>query len=339
MENQLINNDPGQLLRFRDSIYASDLLVCAIAFFDFFTFLDHGPKTFDEICRALKIKPRPADVLVSLLLSMKLIERSAREYELSDLSRQYLVSGKPESLAPYYCSLKNRPQCIEFSEILRTGKPAPWSSKKDGEDWIERMKDMEFADAFTAAMDSRGSFLAERLADKFDLGAQSALLDVAGGSGIYACSIARLNSHISSTVLEIPPVDEAAKRSIASKGMSSRVNVIVGDMFEGLPPGFDVHLFANAFHDWDMDSVKKLVINSFNSLSSGGIISVFDAHLNETKDGPLSIAEYSCLIMHSTEGRCYSTGEIYDILDLSGFRQISVTDIAAERTLITGRKK
>ena len=338
MEDHPLHNDPGRLLRYRDSMYASDLLICAIAYFDFFTFLSEGPKTFDEICAKMRIQPRPADVLVSLLVAMELIEPREHGYGLTDLSATYLVSNSPDSLVPYYASLKNRPQCVEFREVLQTGKPAGWSSKKEGEEWIKSMQDEQFADAFTAAMDSRGAFLAKQLAERLDLSQHTALLDIAGGSGVYACSIAHLHNHLAAAVLEIPPVDRAAARSIQSKGMSPRVKVIGADMFEELPAGYDVHLFANAFHDWDIDSVSKLAANSFRSLASGGLIAVFDAHLNELKNGPLSVAEYSCLIMHSTEGKCYSTKEISDVLTSAGFAHIAVTDVAADRTVITGKK-
>lgn len=339
MKSSPIENDPSRLLRYRDSIYASDLLVCAISFFDFFTILNERPRTFDEICDEMKIHPRPADVLLSLLLSMDLVGKHDHGFSLTDLSAKYLVSDSPDSLVPYYASLKNRPQCLEFRDILQSGKPAGWSSKKEGKDWMKSMEDREFADSFTDAMDSRGSFLARRLAEGFDLREHVALLDIAGGSGIYACSIARMNSHLTATVLEIPPVDLAATRSIESKGMSSRVNVVAGNMFEKLPTSYDIHLFANAFHDWDIDSVVKLSSNSFKSLSPGGVIAVFDAHLNQSKKGPLSIAEYSCLLMHSTEGKCYSTKEIGDILTSTGFTQIKVGNIAADRSLITGKKE
>lgn len=338
MKDHSPHNDPSRLLRYRDSIYASDLLVCAITYFDFFTFLNEGPKTFDEICDKMRIQSRPADVLVSLLVSMELIEMCEHRYGLTDMSATYLVSNSPYSLVPYYGSLKNRPQCVEFREVLQTGKPAGWSSKKEGEDWMKSMQDQAFADSFTAAMDSRGAFLAQRLAERLNLSRHAALLDIAGGSGVYACSIVRLNHHLAATVLEIPPVDLAATRSIESKSMSSRVNVVAGNMFEELPAGYDVHLFANAFHDWDIDSVIKLAVNSFKSLASGGLIAVFDAHLNQFKSGPLPVAEYSCLLMHSTEGKCYSTREIGDILTTAGFAHIEVTNVAADRTLITGKK-
>ncbi len=338
MKDHPLHNDPSRLLRYRDSIYASDLLVCAIAYFDFFTFLNEGPKTFDEICDKMRIQSRPADVLVSLLVSMELIETREDRYGLTDIAATYLVSNSPNSLVPYYNSLKNRPQCMEFREVLQTGKPAGWSSKKEGQDWMKSMQDQAFADSFTAAMDSRGAFLAQRLAERLNLSRHAALLDIAGGSGVYACAIARLNNHLAATVLEIPPVNLAAARSIESKSMSSRVNVVAGNMFEEIPTSYDVHLFANAFHDWGIDSVIKLAANSFKSLASGGLIAVFDAHLNQFKSGPLPVAEYSCLLMHSTEGKCYSTKEIGDILTSTGFAQIEVTNVAADRTLITGKK-
>lgn len=338
MKPPLPHDDPSRLLRYRDSIYAADLLVCAIAWFDFFTFLNQGPKTLDDICGGLKIQPRPTDVLLSLLLSMELITTGDDGYALTDLAATYFTSTSPDSLAPYYASLKNRPQCVEFREVLQSGRPAGWSSKKAGDDWLTSMQDQAFADAFTAAMDSRGTFLAGQLAQKLDLGQYNSLLDIAGGSGIYACALAEQNSGLGAAVLEISPVDRATARSVQSKGLADRVRILSGNMLEAIPTGFDVHLFANAWHDWGMATVRKLATNAFESLSANGLIAVFDAHLNPAKNGPLAVAEYSCLLMHSTEGRCYSTQEISDVLTSVGFFDIAVLDVAADRTVVTGKK-
>lgn len=331
--------DPSRLLRYRDSIYAMDLLICSIAYLDFFSSLKDNPQTFDEICAKLKIASRPADVMLSLLSSMELIEKDGTNYKLTDISHEYLVNTSPVSLVPYYASLKSRPQCKEFLDVLKTDKPAGWSSKKDGKSWLEAMRDNQFADSFTSAMDSRGMFLAKKLVEKIDLSNYSSLLDIAGGSGVYACRISQKYKHLNAAVLEIAPVHKAAKRSIKAKHMSSRVSVISANMFDEIPEGYDAHLFANVFHDWDIDSVRKLAENSFKSLRSNGSIIIFDAHLNKEKNGPLPVAEYSCLIMHSTVGRCYSIEEVDDILQKAGFTEIKVTEIAADRTIIIGNKK
>ncbi len=339
MKDCLPHNDPSRLLRYRDSIYASDLLVCAVAHLDFFTFLKDGPRTFKDICDGLKIQSRPADVLLSLLLSIELIVVSEDRYGLTDLSMTYFVSDRSESLVPYYSSLRDRPQCLEFRDILKTDRPAGWSSRGGGDDWLRSMHDASFADSFTSAMDSRGTFLARKLSERLDLDRRISLLDVAGGSGIYACWMVSSHRRMRAAVLEIPPVDEAARRSIRRKNMQGRVDVVSGNMFELLPAGYNVHLYANVFHDWDYESVRKLSDGSWKSLEKNGSIIVFDAHLNDDKSGPIAVAEYSCLLMHSTHGRCYSSKEICHILRSSGFVDMEVVDVVADRTAVIGKKK
>ena len=75
-----------------------------------------------------------------------------------------------------------------------------------------------------------------------------------------------------------------------------------------------------------------------HSLLPGGIIEVFDGRLTQLKDDPLSVAEYSCLLMHSTEGKCYSTAEIADIVTFAGFSHIEFVCVVAARTLIIEKK-
>ena len=331
--------DPGELLRYRDSLYASDLLICAVAHLDFFTFLKDAPRTLDEICAALELASRPVDVMLTLFLARGLLKKRGLRYSVSAVARDYLVSGTPWSLVPYYASQKNRPQCREFCEVLKTDRPVGWSSAGDGQAWLEAMKEARFAEAFTAAMDSRGAFLARKLAAKLDCRTYRSLLDIAGGSGVYACALARANDRMTATVLERAPVDGATRRSVASKRMSGRVHVIAGDMFKEIPEGYDVHLFANVLHDWDSGSVARLLEMSYDAINDGGMIAIFDAYLNKSKDGPLAVAEYSCLLVHSTVGRCYSIDEMKRMLTKAGFAGALVKDVAADRGVITAKKE
>ena len=48
------------------------------------------------------------------------------------------------------------------------------------------------------------------------------------------------------------------------------------------------------------------------------------------------MAEYSVLLMHSTEGRCYSTGEMAAYLTGAGFRDPAYRETAAARGIMTG---
>lgn len=334
------NSDPSTLLSYRDSIYSRDLLICAIAHFDLFTHMVQRRISFDVCRKELGIQERPASVMRSLFVSMDLLEAGDNgDYFPTDSAAPYLDSKSENTLVPYFASLKNRPQCLEFRDVLLSGKPAGWSSKKSGQDWITSMRDPEFADQFTKAMDSRGTFLARELAKRIDLSHYHSLLDIGGASGVYASAFSKENSHLRSSVFEIVPVDEAARRAVKAKGMEHAVTVIQGNMFEAIPEGYDVHLLSNTLHDWSVESNRVIISNSFKSISSPGCLIVFDAHLNDDLHGPLSVAEYSCLLMHSTEGRCYTKKEIRELLRSVGFMDIKQLDLPADRSAIIAFKR
>ena len=52
----------------------------------------------------------------------------------------------------------------------------------------------------------------------------------------------------------------------------------------------------------------------------------------------LHVAEYSVLLMHSSEGRCYSTREMEQYLAEAGFRGAAYRDTAAARGVMTATK-
>ena len=60
--------------------------------------------------------------------------------------------------------------------------------------------------------------------------------------------------------------------------------------------------------------------------------------VNETKTGPLPVAEYSVLLMHSTPGKCWSVGELGAMIEDTGFAGFACCSTAADRTAIVARK-
>ena len=65
---------------------------------------------------------------------------------------------------------------------------------------------------------------------------------------------------------------------------------------------------------------------------------IHDAHINEDKTGPISVAEYSVLLMFLSEGKCYSITEMKEMLDKAGFRDFNYTPTILNRSIITARK-
>ena len=333
------DTDPVSIYRVRDGIYAADMLLTAIVHLDLFSWLDKNPGTKQDVCRAFEIADRPADVMLTLFAAMGLVEERWEIFRLTPLAREHLVTTSPWFLGPYYESLKDRPVALDLLKVLRTGKPANWGSQKNVADWHKAMESEAFAAQFTAAMDCRGVYLAQAVAAAVDLTWRSHVLDIAGGSGIYACSLVTHHPHLSATVFEKPPVDRIAAGAIAKRGCADTVRVVAGDMLAGpFPADADVHLYSNVLHDWDEPVVRQLIGKSFDTLPSGGLLVVHDAFLNAEKTGPLHVAEYSVLLMHSSEGRCYSTREMEQYLTAAGFRDPVYRETAAARGIMTATK-
>ncbi|HEX8311925.1 MAG TPA: methyltransferase [Chthoniobacteraceae bacterium] len=331
--------DPLELYRLRDGIYGVDLLAAGIAHLDLFTWLADHPATLGSICVHFDLHVRPADVMMTLFTAMKLVTQSGGCFHLTLRAREHLVKGSPWYLAPYYTALKDRPQTLDMLKVLRTGKPANWGSYKDEDAWAAAMEKPEFAEQFTAAMDCRGVYLGHALAAKVDLADRKTLLDIGGGSGIYACCFAARHPELRATVFEKPPVNRIAREAVARQGFSERVNVLAGDMFaEPLPTGFDTHLISNVLHDWDEPVVRELLRSSYSALPEGGLLIVHDCHVNADKTGPLAVAQYSALLMHSTEGKCYSIGEMRSYLGDAGFEWQTHQPTAGDRSYIAAIK-
>jgi hypothetical protein len=333
------STDPSNLLRLRDGVYAADLLITAAGHLNFFSRLDDSAADFDDICSSFQIERRPADVMITLFKSLDLLTEIDGRYHLTKLAQEYLTDSSPWSLRPYISPMHERQSCHDLLDVLRTGKPSGWGANMDDKEWSQVLENEFFAKFLTTNMDSRGTCLAPALAKAVDLSQHARLLDIAGGSGIYSAAIVSENSHIRASVLEKKAVGKITRTFLDERGVSEKVMVIAGDMFEEeLPRGYDAHLFSNTLHDWDMSDVKRLLENSHRNLDRNGMVIIHDAHINAEKNGPLPVAEYSVLLMFWTRGKCYSISEVELLLKETGFSEIRFMPTVAHRSVITAIK-
>jgi len=331
--------DPSALYRYRDTLTAADVLTVAIHHLDLFTRLAAGPATRDELCAELAIHRRPTEAMLSLALANGLLSRGTDgRLATTPLAEEFLVAGSPFDMRAYYASVADKPGVADFLRVLRSGRPAAWPGEEAEADWHAAMQTEAFAEAFTAAMDCRGRVLAPALAAAVDLAGHEHLLDIGGGSGVYAIGCVEADEALTATILEAPPVDRIAERTVAAAGLTGRIAVETIDMFTGDWPGdADLHLFSNVLHDWDEPECLALLSKSSRSLAPGGRIVVHDMFLDDRRDGPLWAAEYSALLVTVTQGRLYSVGEVTAWLAACGRQLQSVTPTAMGRSVLVAR--
>src|SRR5262245_4808224 len=124
-------SDPTLLYRLRDGLYTVDLLTVAIVHLDLFGRLSERPAALAEVCESLGLSERPADVMLTALTAMGLLEKSDLQegggrFRPAAVAREFLVRGSPLCVAPYYAALKDRPVAADLLTVLRTGRPASW---------------------------------------------------------------------------------------------------------------------------------------------------------------------------------------------------------------------
>ena len=336
--------DPTAIYRYRESLAAVDALTAAIVHLDLFTALADNPADLPSICRRFSIHPRPATTLCTLLVANGLLRRDVDGIlHVTDTAREFLVSGSPFDARPYYASIAEKPGVADFLTVLRTDRPANWPGEEGEADWHAAMRTEAFAESFTAAMDCRGRVLGSGLAAALagsQPGSQPGslprkLLDVGGGSGVYAITVARAFPETRATVLEASPVDQIARRTISAAGLDGRIDVVTADMFtDSWPADHDTHLFSNVLHDWNEADCRRLLAKSVAALPDGGRLLIHDMLLDDDMSGPLWAAEYSVLLTTVTQGRLYSAAEIANWLADLGLRIVARAPTALGRSVL-----
>ena len=86
------------------------------------------------------------------------------------------------------------------------------------------------------------------------------LLDVGGGTGIYAMAWLQQHPALRAIVWDRPEVLKVAAEMAEAFGVADRLTCQPGDMFRDPPPAdADVVLLSNVLHDWDVPECRSLL--------------------------------------------------------------------------------
>lgn len=337
-------SDPTPIFEHFRGVYATELLTAAVAHFGIFGRLASRPLAFEELRSALSLADRPLTVLLTALRAMGLISKEGDRFSPTLLGREHLTPGGPFDVGDYLGLAAQSPGVLGMVERLRTNKPAN-AETSAGAAFIYRdgiasaMEQAESARHFTLALAGRARNVAPHLAEKVDLTHARRVLDVGGGTGIYAIALLKRFPRLRATVLDRPEVLCVAQEMAGEYGVGERLQLVAGDMFaDPLPADCDVVLLSNVLHDWDIPQCRELISRSAAGLPAGGRLLVHDVFLNDQLDGPLPIALYSAALFTLTEGRAYSAGEYRDWMEEAGLEVSPVVPTLIHCGVLTGRK-
>ncbi len=337
--------DPTLIFEHFRGSYGSELLTVAVAHFNLFGLLAAGPQSLTYLCHKLGLETRPANVLLTALQAMQLVERADNDrYAVTPLAREHLVPGAPFEVCDYVGLAANAPGVLEMAERLRSNRPAE-SGDDEGAAFIYRegiksaMESTALARHFTLALAGRAKNVAPVLADRLSMDNVSRVLDIGGGTGIYSIALLQKHQHLSAVVLDRAEVLKVAAEMAQQYGVADRLELVAGDMFaDPLPPDCQAVLLSNILHDWDVPQCQKLVHRAAQALPPGGRLWIHDVYLNDNLDGPLPIALYSAALFTLTEGRAYSQAEYRGWMHDAGLTTSAAIPTLVHCGVLTGTK-
>ncbi len=280
---------------------------------------------------------RGLSALLGMLKCLKLLERHGEQWQLNQASRAYMLNDSPFFWGPFFSYMAaNLPLHALLLDNVRgvaTGEGRPvegWEGGQIDEDLARRLTDFMHCHSIAPAVG---------LARTCDFSGVSRLLDVGGGSGCYATSIALENPKLRATIMDLPTICRVAEEYIEKAGAADRVDARAVDMFrEDWPEGYDCHFYANVFHDWSLETCAELAQSSFASLEPGGRICLQEMLLNDAGDGPIQPISFSVLMCLGTKGQQFTFDQLREILEAAGFTGVQARRSYGYYSLVTGFK-
>jgi ubiquinone/menaquinone biosynthesis C-methylase UbiE len=340
------DTDPAPIFEaFRGNL-ATELLTAAVSHLGVFSRLADGPRPATDLRRDLGLAERPFVVLMTALKALRLVATDGHDrFGLTELAREHLVPGAPFDVSGYIGLAADSPGVVEMVERLRTNRPAGQEPDGTGTAFIYRegvdsaMEREASARRLTLALAGRARNVAPVLATRYPLRGARVLLDVGGGTGIYAIAWLQRHPDLRAVVWDRPEVLKVAAEMAAEYDVADRLETVAGDMLrDPVPEGVDTVLLSNVLHDWDVPECRALVSRCAAVLPQGGRLLIHDVFLNDELDGPLPVALYSASLFRLTEGRAYSAREYRSWLVEAGLTPGEVGPAAVHGGLLAGVK-
>ncbi|CAM4349107.1 methyltransferase [Nocardiopsis rhodophaea] len=285
--------------------------------------------TEEEIASRLDLRPRPTRILLLATTALRLTSLDGGRYRNAELIDSLFADGTWEiitDMVAFEAHIVYEAQA-DFTASLRADTNVGLRRfAGEGEDLYHRLAarpDLERL--FYRCMRSWSRLSNPILVDKADLTGVRRVLDVGGGDGVNAIALARANPNVEFTVLDLPGAGAIAERKIAEAGLSDRITVAEGDIFDDdYPEGYDCVLFANQLVIWSAEQNLRLLRKAHRALADGGRVLVFNAMSDATKDGPLYAALDNVYFatLPAAQSTLYDWGQYEQWLTEAGFSRV-----------------
>jgi demethylspheroidene O-methyltransferase len=299
-------------------VYSQVLAACVEL--DLFERLADGPRHTAELARDSAV---PVDALERLLEAageLRLVQRGKRDsWRLGELGAASRGSPGIAAMVRHHSVLYQ--DLADPLALLRDR-----SASRLGQYWgyAAQPGHSESANAarYSELMAQSQSFVADDVLAHCPLFGRRHLLDIGGGSGVFAAEALRRFPQLHATVFDLPDVAALASARFEAEALDARGSVLGGNMFEGpLPGGADVISLVRILHDHDDEAVIALLASVREAISSDGLLVIAEP-MGETPSAPGVGAYFHLYLWAMRSGRPRSGARIRALLEAAGFADV-----------------
>jgi 3-hydroxy-5-methyl-1-naphthoate 3-O-methyltransferase len=368
-QQQHISPDP--IFQMATGFWVSKTLMTAVELELFTKVSGNRGVNIKELQGILGMEQRPTEVFATALVSLGLLKLSNavspppssssigdvnnnnRLYSNSELADKFLDKNKPTGYMGDFIIMLDKQFYDRWGrlvEALKNNSPVERAGSQDVQSvgsMFEQAKNNQASteaqmQMFTHAMYGVSVIPAQALTKVFNFSEHKKMMDIGGGSGVYAIEAVKENPNMSATVIDLEPACNVANEYIKKFHLQDKIRTEALDFFkQDLPTDCDVALLSHIIHFLDEEKDKILLRKIYHSLpEQNGVVLISEWLLNDEKTGPIPSAMLSLtMIVDQPVGRNYSFAEVSKMLTDVGFTNIERRPLAGPAEVVIGYKK
>jgi hypothetical protein len=289
---------------------------------ELFTPLAARPMTARELADALGVGVTRLEPLLYALSAANLLTVKDGQFANSPEADHFLVRGKPAYLGDLHSNYMARyHEVMQTATTIRTGIP---QARRD----YTTMSTAEF-EGFLMGLHPNACAAGSELLARFDFSACRNLVDVGGGSGGVALTLAAACPDLRVTVVELAQVTPITNRIIAQEGLTERVVTqdcdVVGQQMAGT---YDGAVLRSLIQVLSRGDARRVLHNVSKVLQPGSPIFVLGQVIDDSRVTPSNTAAYNLVFINQHDGQAYTESEYRSWMTEAGFMAIERSALA-----------
>jgi hypothetical protein len=198
-------------------------------------------------------------------------------------------------------------QLFYLTDSVRAGAPVGLREFYgfDGDLYAAMAVHADLRESWSRLMDSVTATIDPWFFDTIDLPSGARVLDLAGNTGLGAIHTVKLKPSpgLRVTTFDLPDKEEECLKNFRDHGVADQCSFIGGDVFEGVPKGFDVVLIKHFLNMFDKDEVFTILRHVKESLDVGGQVHILVPVYSENIKDSCTVDYYPSFFLGCATGQ------------------------------------